>query len=52
MAGMRVGYAIAQPKTLEKLRAHHSSSGMSVMSLSAATASLLDTDQLEKNSLD
>ena len=48
MAGMRVGYAIAQPKTIEKLREHHSSSGMSVMSLSAATASLKDTDHLEK----
>ena len=48
MAGMRVGYAIAQPKTLEALRAHHSSSGMSVMSLAAATASLKDTDHLEK----
>ena len=44
MAGMRVGYAIAQPKTIEALREHHSSSGMSVMSLSAATASLKDTD--------
>ena len=48
MAGMRVGYAIAQPKTIEKLREHHSSSGMSVMSLSAAAASLKDTDHLEK----
>jgi len=49
MAGMRVGYALAQPKTLEMLRRHHSSSGMSVMSLSAATASLLDTANMEKN---
>ena len=48
MAGMRVGYAIAQPKTIEKLREHHSASGMSVMSLSAAAASLKDTDHLEK----
>lgn len=51
MAGMRVGYAIAQPKTIEMLRAHHSSSGMSVMSLAAATASLKDTGHLEKQVL-
>lgn len=49
MAGMRVGYALAQPKTLEKMRVHHSSSGLSVMSLSAATASLLDQDNQAKN---
>jgi histidinol-phosphate aminotransferase len=48
MAGMRVGYAIAQPKTIEMLRVHHSASGMSVMSLAAATASLKDTNHLEK----
>ncbi len=42
MAGMRVGYAIAQPKTLEAIRAFHSNSGLSSMSLAAATASLED----------
>jgi histidinol-phosphate aminotransferase len=52
MAGMRVGYALAQPKTLEAMRAVHSSSGLSVMSLSAATASLLDTANMEKNIAD
>jgi len=49
MAGMRVGYAIAQPKTLEAIKEYHSASGMSVMSLSAANASLLDIDNMEKN---
>jgi histidinol-phosphate aminotransferase len=49
MAGMRVGYAIAQPETLDRLRKHHSSSGLSVMSLTAATASLLDKANQEKN---
>jgi histidinol-phosphate aminotransferase len=49
MAGMRVGYAIAQPKVLNALRENHSPSGMSVMSLSAATASLEDGDSMEKN---
>jgi histidinol-phosphate aminotransferase len=52
MAGMRVGYALAQPQTLDAMRAVHSSSGMSVMSLSAATASLLDTANIEKNIAD
>jgi histidinol-phosphate aminotransferase len=48
MAGMRVGYAVAQPETLAKLRAHHSSSGMSVMSLAAATASIKDVARMNE----
>ena len=34
---------------LEAMRRHHSGSGLSVMSLTAATASLLDTSNQEKN---
>ena len=49
MAGMRAGYAIAQPKTIALMRTYHSNSGMSVMTMAAATASLLDTANLEKN---
>lgn len=49
MAGMRVGYAIAQPKTLAEIREYHSGSGLSSMSLAAATASLKDTENMEKN---
>ena len=49
MAGMRAGYAIAQPKTLAKMRENHSNSGMSVMTMAAATASLLDVENMEKN---
>ena len=49
MAGMRAGYAIAQPKTIALMRSYHSNSGMSVMTMAAATASLLDTANLEKN---
>jgi histidinol-phosphate aminotransferase len=49
MAGMRVGYAIAQPKTLTEIREFHSASGMSSMSLAAAAASLKDVDNMEKN---
>lgn len=49
MAGMRVGYAIAQPKTLTEIREFHSGSGLSSMSLAAATASLKDLENMEKN---
>ena len=49
MAGMRAGYAIAQPKTIALMRTYHSNSGMSVMTMAAATASLLDTANLERN---
>lgn len=49
MAGMRAGYALAQPKTIALMRAYHSNSGMSVMTMAAAAASLLDTGNLEKN---
>jgi histidinol-phosphate aminotransferase len=49
MAGMRAGYALAQPKTIALMRAYHSNSGMSVMTMAAATASLLDTANLEGN---
>jgi histidinol-phosphate aminotransferase len=49
MAGMRAGYAIAQPKTLELMREYHSSSGMSAMTMAAATASLTDLTNMERN---
>jgi len=41
--------SLAQPKTIALMRAYHSNSGMSVMTMAAATASLLDTANLEKN---
>lgn len=49
MAGMRLGYAIAQEATLAKMRALHSSSGVSAMTYAAGLASLKDTAALEKN---
>jgi histidinol-phosphate aminotransferase len=49
MAGMRVGYAIAQEMTLAAMRENLSASGLSSMSLAAAAASLADTAGLEKN---
>lgn len=48
MAGMRVGYAIAQPKTLTEIREFHSGSGLSSMSLAAAAASLKDVANIER----
>jgi histidinol-phosphate aminotransferase len=49
MAGMRVGYAIGREKTLAAMSENLSASGLSSMSLAAATASLGDTAGLEKN---
>lgn len=46
MAGMRVGYAIPQAKTLTAMREFHSGSGLSSMSLAAATASLKDAENM------
>jgi histidinol-phosphate aminotransferase len=40
MAGMRAGYAIARPKTLELIRDYHSGSAVSVMTMAAAMAAL------------
>ena len=51
MAGMRVGYAIAQEKALAAMREHHSASGICVMSFAAASASLSDTAALQRNQL-
>ena len=49
MAGMRVGYAMAQETTLAAMREQHSASGISVMSFAAAAASLADTAALQRN---
>lgn len=49
MAGMRVGYAIAQPPTLKRLQPYHSNSGLNSMSLAAAAASLNDDANTTKN---
>ena len=51
MAGMRVGYAVAQEKTLTALKQYHSASGMGIMSVSAAVASFADSATLQKNQL-
>lgn len=43
MAGMRVGYAVAQATTIAEIKPRHSRSSLSSMSLAAAVASLGDT---------
>ena len=50
MAGMRVGYAMAQEKTLAAMREQHSASGICVMSFSAAVASLADAPRCSATS--
>jgi histidinol-phosphate aminotransferase len=49
MAGMRAGYAIARPKTLELIRDYHSGSAVSVMTMAAAMAALGDAESLARN---
>jgi len=46
MAGMRCGYCVAQPATIERLRPHQLSDSVNIMALVAASASLQDPDQV------
>src|SRR6476619_7555926 len=46
MAGMRCGYCIAQPQTIERLRPQQLSDSVNILALVAATASLTDPDQI------
>jgi histidinol-phosphate aminotransferase len=48
MAGLRVGYAIAQPDTLYLLRKNLSMGNIAVTSIAAATASMNDTENMKK----
>ena len=47
MAGMRCGYCIAQPATIERMRPHQLSDSVNILALVAATASLADPEQVE-----
>jgi histidinol-phosphate aminotransferase len=49
MAGMRVGYAVAQEKTLASMRENLSASGISALSFAAASASIADVAGIENN---
>jgi histidinol-phosphate aminotransferase len=46
MAGIRAGYAIAQPEVIEKLRAQQQWDAMNVVALAGAKASLADPDHV------
>lgn len=47
MAGMRCGYCVAQPETIERLRPHQLSDSVNIMALVAALASLADAEHVE-----
>lgn len=46
MAGLRIGYAVAHPKTIEKLRAHKLGAAVNVLASAAAVAALDDKDRV------
>jgi histidinol-phosphate aminotransferase len=46
MAGLRLGYCVAQPETINKLRPHQTWDSVNIMALSAAIASLNDPEQV------
>src|SRR5437660_3395025 len=48
MAGLRCGYCIAQPETIQRLRPHQTWDSVNIMALAAAIASLNDSDQVTK----
>src|SRR5207247_659230 len=48
MAGLRCGYAIAQPDLIKRMHAHQSWNSVNIMALVAATASLTDVEHVEQ----
>jgi histidinol-phosphate aminotransferase len=46
MAGLRCGYCVAQPETIQRLRPHQTWDSVNIMALAAAIASLNDPDQV------
>src|SRR6266478_7596368 len=46
MAGLRCGYCVAQPETIERLRPHQVWDSVNIMALAAANASLNDADHV------
>ena len=46
MAGLRVGYCIAQPATMKRMRPHQTWDSVNIMALAAAIASLNDPEQV------
>lgn len=46
MAGLRCGYCVAQPETIQRLRPHQTWDSVNIMALAAANASLTDSDHV------
>jgi histidinol-phosphate aminotransferase len=46
MAGLRLGYCVAKPETIQRLRPHQTWDSVNVMALAAGIASLNDSDHL------
>lgn len=46
MAGLRCGYCIAQPETIQRMRPHQTWDSVNIMALVAATASLKDDEHV------
>jgi histidinol-phosphate aminotransferase len=46
MAGLRCGYCVAQPETIQRLRPHQTWDSVNIMALAAAKASLTDSDHV------
>jgi len=46
MAGLRLGYCVAQPETIQRLRPHQTWDSVNIMAMVAAIASLNDPDQV------
>lgn len=46
MAGLRLGYCVAQPATIQRLRPHQTWDSVNIMAMVAGIASLNDTDQV------
>ena len=46
MAGLRLGYCVAQPQTIQRLRPHQTWDSVNIMALVAGIASLDDADQV------
>jgi histidinol-phosphate aminotransferase len=51
MAGLRCGYCVARPELIQRMRAQQTWDSVNIMALVAATASLLDHDQVEQGRL-
>jgi histidinol-phosphate aminotransferase len=46
MAGLRLGYCVAQPETIQRLRPHQTWDSVNIMAMVAAIASLSDADHV------